>query len=56
MKFVVLVVITSSGYEDTLKAVAKDSGASGGTILQGRGSGSSEKKSFLLLLLREINL
>ena len=49
MKFVVLAVITSSEYEDTIKRVAKDSGASGGTILQGRGSGSDEKKSFFAL-------
>ncbi|MCK9454492.1 MAG: hypothetical protein WCY51_02140 [Sulfurimonas sp.] len=49
MKFVVLTVITSSEYEDTLKTVAKDAGASGSTTLQGRGSSSKEKKSFFAL-------
>ncbi|QOG12506.1 P-II family nitrogen regulator [Arcobacter sp. FWKO B] len=49
MKFVALVVITASEYEDKLKSVAKEAGASGGTILQGRGSSSGEKKSFFAL-------
>jgi hypothetical protein len=49
MKFVALVVITASEYEDKLKSVAKDAGASGATILQGRGSSGGEKKSFFAL-------
>ena len=49
MKFVALVVIASSEFEDDLKKTAKEAGASGGTILQGRGSGYEEKKSFFSL-------
>lgn len=49
MKFVALVVITSAQYEDRLKDVAKEAGAGGGTILQGRGSSLGEKKSFFAL-------
>ncbi len=49
MKFVVLSVITSSEYEDTLREVAKNAGASSGTVLQGRGSNSGEKMSFFAL-------
>lgn len=46
MKFVALVVITASEYEDKLKSVAKNAGADGATIVQARGGGSGEKKSF----------
>ena len=49
MKFVTLFVITSAEYEDTLKAVAKDAGADGATVIQGRGSNSGSKKSFFSL-------
>ncbi|MBE0494987.1 MAG: hypothetical protein IBX45_01115 [Campylobacterales bacterium] len=49
MRFVALVVVASSEYEDRLRAVAKDAGASGVTILQARGSGHEEKKSFFAL-------
>lgn len=46
MKFVALAVIASNEYEDSLKAVAKEAGATGVTVLQARGSGYEEKKSF----------
>lgn len=49
MKFVALVVITSAQHEEKLKDIAKESGAGGGTILQGRGSSLGEKKSFFAL-------
>lgn len=49
MKFVALVVITASEYEDKLKSVAKDAGADGATVIQARGSSSGEKKSFFAL-------
>jgi hypothetical protein len=46
MKFVALVVVTSSEYEDKFKSIAKKSGVGGATIFQAKGSGSSENKSF----------
>ena len=49
MKFVNLVVITPSEYEDVIKNIAKDCGADGATIIQGRGSSSGAKKSFFSL-------
>jgi hypothetical protein len=49
MKFVALLVITSSEYEDTLKSVAKSAGADSATVIQARGSSSGEKKSFFAL-------
>jgi hypothetical protein len=49
MRFVALAVIASSEYEDRLKKVAKNAGASGATVLQARGSGYEEKKSFFAL-------
>jgi len=49
MKFVALVVIAPAEYEDRLKKVAKEAGARGATILQARGSGYEEKKSFFSL-------
>jgi nitrogen regulatory protein PII len=49
MKFVALAVIASNEYEDSLKAVAKEAGATGVTVLQARGSGYEEKKSFFSL-------
>ncbi len=50
MKFVSLVIITSSENEDKVKKIAKSGGASGATILQGRGTSSDEeKKSFFSL-------
>lgn len=49
MKFVALVVIASTEYEDKLKDIAKEAGAGGGTVLSGRGSNSGEKKSFFAL-------
>lgn len=49
MKFVALVVIASAEYEDRLKKIAKEAGASGATIMQARGSGYEEKKSFFSL-------
>ncbi|MCK9490605.1 MAG: hypothetical protein M0Q24_00835 [Sulfurimonas sp.] len=49
MKFVALVVIVPSEYEDIFKKVAKDTGASGATVIQAKGSGIEEKKSFFSL-------
>ncbi|MCK9472106.1 hypothetical protein [Sulfurimonas sp.] len=49
MKFVALVVIASTQYEEKLKDIAKEAGAGGGTILQGKGSSLGEKKSFFAL-------
>ncbi len=49
MKFVALVVIASSEYEESLKIVAKNAGASGATVIQAKGSGYEEKKSFFSL-------
>lgn len=49
MKFVNLTIITPSEYEDKLKTITKEAGASGATIVQGRGYGHAEKKSFFSL-------
>ncbi|WP_277640442.1 P-II family nitrogen regulator [Wolinella succinogenes] len=49
MKFVALIVITSGEHEESLKTIAKNAGARGATILQARGSGSEEKRSFFSL-------
>lgn len=49
MKFIALVIIASSEYEESLKTVAKNAGASGATIIQARGTGNEEKKSFFSL-------
>jgi hypothetical protein len=49
MRFVALAVIASSEHEDRLKKVAKEAGASGATVVQARGSGYEEKKSFFSL-------
>ena len=49
MKFVNLTIIAPSEYEDKLKALTKEAGASGATIIQGRGHGHKEKKSFFSL-------
>ncbi len=46
MKFVALVIIASPEHEESLKTVAKEAGASGATILQAKGTGHEEKKSF----------
>lgn len=49
MKFVNLMVITSAENEDAIKNIAKDCGADGATVIQGRGSSSGTKKSFFSL-------
>ncbi|MFP4332997.1 MAG: P-II family nitrogen regulator [Campylobacterales bacterium] len=49
MKFVALAIITSSEHEDKMKKIAKEAGATGATIIQARGSGYEEKKSFFSL-------
>ncbi|RXK11960.1 hypothetical protein CP965_12340 [Halarcobacter mediterraneus] len=50
MRFVTLLVITSSENEDKVKKIAKNAGAGGATVIQGRGTSSdSEKKSFFSL-------
>ncbi|MBN2963590.1 hypothetical protein JWV37_02260 [Sulfurospirillum sp. T05] len=49
MKFVNLTIIAPSDYEDKLKVITKEAGASGATIVQGRGYGHAEKKSFFSL-------
>ncbi|CAM3961224.1 P-II family nitrogen regulator [Arcobacter cloacae] len=49
MRFVNLVVITSAENEDVIKNIAKDCGADGATVIQGRGSNSGAKKSFFSL-------
>ena len=49
MKFVTLTIIASCEYEDALKAVAKKAGASGATVIQAKGSGIQEAKSFFSL-------
>jgi hypothetical protein len=49
MKFVTLTVITASEYEDKIKNIAKEAGADGATIVQGRGGGSGGKQSFFAL-------
>ena len=49
MKFVNLMVITSAENEDAIKNIAKDCGADGATVIQGRGSNSGAKKSFFSL-------
>jgi len=49
MRFVALVVIVSADNEEKMKKVAKQSGASGATVLQAKGSGYEEKKSFFSL-------
>ncbi|AHF00958.1 hypothetical protein THIAE_03415 [Thiomicrospira aerophila AL3] len=49
MKFVALVVITSAECESEVKALAKEAGAVGATIIDAKGSGIEEKKSFFSL-------
>lgn len=49
MKFVNLTIIAPSEYEDKLKSLTKEAGASGATIIQGRGHGHEAKKSFFSL-------
>lgn len=50
MRFVTLVVITSSENEDKIKKIAKKVGAGGATVIQGKGTSSdTEKKSFFSL-------
>lgn len=49
MRFVALVLITSADHEDKLKKIAKEAGGGSPTVLQGRGSGQEEKKSFFSL-------
>lgn len=49
MKFVALVVIASADSESEMKEVAREAGAAGGTILEAKGSGFEEKRSFFSL-------
>ena len=49
MKFVTLVVIVPSEDEESFKKTAKEAGASGATVIQAKGSGVEEKKSFFSL-------
>ncbi|MDY0117069.1 MAG: hypothetical protein RBR59_05805 [Sulfurimonadaceae bacterium] len=49
MKFVALVVIADAEYETDFKRVAKSAGASGATIIEAKGSGVEEKKTFFSL-------
>lgn len=49
MKFVALVVITSAECESEVKDLAKDVGAVGATVIEAKGSGVEEKKSFFSL-------
>jgi nitrogen regulatory protein PII len=49
MKFTALVAIVSAEYESKIKKVAKEAGATGATILEAKGSGYEEKKSFFSL-------
>ncbi|SFR51831.1 hypothetical protein [Thiomicrospira sp. ALE5] len=49
MKFVALVVITSAECESEVKALAKEAGAAGATIIEAKGSGVEENKSFFSL-------
>ena len=49
MKFVALVAIVSAEDEDKIKKIAKEAGASGATVVQAKGSGYEEKKSFFSL-------
>ena len=46
MKFAALVAIVSAEHEDKIKKVAKEAGASGVMVVQAKGSGYEEKKSF----------
>jgi len=49
MKFVALVAIVTAEHEEHIKKVAKNAGASGAIVLQAKGSGFEEKKSFFSL-------
>ncbi len=49
MKFVALVVIVTVENEENIKKVAKESGATGAMVIQAKGSGFEEKKSFFSL-------
>ena len=50
MRFVTLLVITSSENEEKVKKIAKNVGAGGATVIQGKGTSSDiEKKSFFSL-------
>jgi len=49
MKFVTLVAIVTAEHEENIKIVAKEAGASGAMVIQAKGSGFEEKKSFFSL-------
>ena len=53
MKFSVVVAIVADSLEEKTIKVAKDSGATGVTILDGKGRGLKEKKIFFGLTLEE---
>lgn len=47
IKFELIVTITNRGYSDFVVEAARNAGASGGTIINGRGTGVHEKESIL---------
>jgi len=49
MKFVALIAIITAENEENIKKIAKQSGASGAMVIQAKGSGVEEKKSFFSL-------
>lgn len=49
MKFVALLAIVTAEYEENMKKVAKEAGADGAMVIQAKGSGQEEKKSFFSL-------
>jgi nitrogen regulatory protein P-II 1 len=51
MKFKVILASVKSGIADTIVDAAKEAGATGATIIQGRGTGVREAKSFFGLSL-----
>lgn len=49
MKFVALVAMVSAEHEEQIKTIAREAGASGVMVVQAKGHGYEEKKSFLSL-------
>ena len=49
MKFVALISIVTAENEENIRKIAKELGASGAMVIQAKGSGFEEKKSFFSL-------
>ena len=53
IKCSMIVVIVNKGFSETLMDVARANGATGGTILSGRGTGGEKAQKFFAMSLQE---